>query len=82
MQEILNQEKCIGELKGEITMQVRLTQEEKIKMVDKARSVIIMCLEDKFLMKVAEEKHVTSMWAKLESLYMTKSLTHRLCLKQ
>ena len=51
-------------------------------MVDKARSVIILCLRDKVLREVSREQTVVAMWEKLESLYMTKSLAHRLCLKQ
>lgn len=48
----------------------------------KVRSSIILCLEDKILRQVAEEKIATSIWAKLESLYRTKSLAHILFLKQ
>jgi len=51
-------------------------------MVDKAWSAIVLCLGDKVLRDVANEPTVTSMWSKLESLYMTKSLSHRQFLKQ
>ena len=51
-------------------------------MVDKARSAIILCLRDKVLREVDREQTAVAMWAKLESLYMTKSLAHRLYLKQ
>nr|KYP36396.1 Retrovirus-related Pol polyprotein from transposon TNT 1-94 [Cajanus cajan] len=51
-------------------------------MIEKARSAIILCLGDKALREVAREKTAAAMWLKLESLYMTKSLAHRLCLKQ
>ncbi|WVZ11552.1 hypothetical protein V8G54_016082 [Vigna mungo] len=42
----------------------------------------ILCLGDKVLREVAKEKTAAEIWAKLESLYMTRSLAHRLCLKQ
>ena len=51
-------------------------------MVDKVRSAIVLCLGDKVLRDVAKEPTATSMWSKLESLYMTKSLAHRQFLKQ
>jgi hypothetical protein len=34
------------------------------------------------LREVNREKTAAAMWVKLESLYMTKSLAHRLCLRQ
>jgi len=43
-------------------------------MVDKARSVIVLCLGNKVLREVVNEPTATSMWSKLESLYMAKSL--------
>ncbi|CAL5199209.1 unnamed protein product [Lathyrus oleraceus] len=82
MQANLIQDKCIYDLKGEESMHVRLSKVEKTETVDKAMSVIILCLGDKVLREVAREKTVVVMWKKLESLYMNKSLPHRLCLKQ
>jgi len=51
-------------------------------MIDKANSAIVFCLKYKVLKDFAREATATSMWAKLESLYMTKSLAHRQFLKQ
>ena len=82
MQKKLIQDKCIDALKGEESMHARLSKEEKTEMVDKARSTIILCLMDKVLREVTWEKIVIVMWEILGSLYMTKSLAHRLCLKQ
>jgi len=59
-----------------------MSRAEKIEMVDKARNAIVLCLGDKVLREVAKEPIATSMWSKLESLYMTKSLAHRQFLKQ
>ena len=77
MQAVLTQQKCVEALKGEAAMPANLTQAEKRKMIDKAKSAIVLCLKDKFLRDVAREPTATSMWAKMESLYMTKSLAHR-----
>ncbi|WVY90035.1 hypothetical protein V8G54_035549 [Vigna mungo] len=82
MEAILIQQGCDEALKGESRMSGTMTQEEKKKMGDKARSAIILCLGDKVLREVAKEKTAAEIWAKLESLYMTRSLAHRLCLKQ
>ncbi|KAK9740681.1 hypothetical protein RND81_03G053700 [Saponaria officinalis] len=49
---------------------------------EKAHSTIILCLDDDIITEVAEEETVAGLWAKLESLYMTKSLTNKLLLKQ
>lgn len=79
---MITQEKCIEALKSEVLMHACLTQTEKIEMVDKVRSSIILYLGDKVLTEVAMEKIMASIWAKFESSYMTKSLSHRLYLKQ
>jgi len=59
-------------------MFVHLTPAKKTEMNGKTVSAIILCLWD----KVERETTVVSMWNKLDSLYMTKSLAHRQCLKQ
>lgn len=82
IQAILIQEKCIVALKGEASMHVHLSKAKKIEMVDKDKSVIILCIRDKILKEVTRKKNVASMWAKHESVYITKSLAHNLCFKQ
>ena len=82
MEAVLIQQKCEKALKGEGSLPVTMTRAEKTEMVDKARSAIVLCLGDKVLREVAKEPTAASMWAKLESLYMTKSLAHRQFLKQ
>jgi uncharacterized membrane protein YheB (UPF0754 family) len=82
MEAILIQQGCAEEIKGEERMSASLSQKEKTDMIEKARSAIILCLCDKALREVARERTAVAMWIKLESLYMTKSLAHRLCLKQ
>jgi hypothetical protein len=48
----------------------------------KAQSAILLSLADGVLREVADEEIAPGLWKKLESLYMKKSLTNRLCLKQ
>uniref|UniRef100_A0A0D3AV52 CCHC-type domain-containing protein n=1 Tax=Brassica oleracea var. oleracea TaxID=109376 RepID=A0A0D3AV52_BRAOL len=49
---------------------------------EKVFSTILLCLAHEIIIKVSDEKMVASLWQKLESLYMTKSLTNKLLLKQ
>ena len=50
-------------------------------LMEKARSAILLCLGNEVLREVVEEDTTTKLWLKLESLYMTKSLTNLLNLK-
>ena len=49
---------------------------------DKALTAIQLCLTDAVLKEVLGETTAAGLWLKLESLYMTKSLTNRLILKE
>ncbi|KAJ4713974.1 Retrovirus-related Pol polyprotein from transposon TNT 1-94 [Melia azedarach] len=49
---------------------------------EKAHSTIMLCLADDIITEVAEEETAQGLWVKLEGLYMTKSLTNKLLLKQ
>ena len=51
-------------------------------MEEKAHSTILLCLSDDVITEVADEATAPALWLKLESLYMTKSLTSKLMLKQ
>jgi len=82
MEAVSIQQKCEKTLKGEGALPVTMSRAENTKMVDKAKSVIVLCLGDKVLREVAKEPTATSMWSKFEYLYMTKSLPHRQFLKQ
>jgi len=79
---VLIQQKCEKALKGEGALPLTMSRAEKNEMVDKARSVIVLCLENKVSREVAKEPTATSIWSKFEYLYMTKSLAHRQFLKQ
>jgi len=82
MEVVLIQQKCAQALKDECVLSVTMSQAEKTEMMFKARSAIVLGLGDKVLRDVAKEPTTTSMWSKLESLYMTKSLAHRQFRKQ
>jgi len=82
MEAVLIQQKCEKALKGEGALPVTMSRAEKTEMVDKAKSVIVLCLGDNVLREVVKEPTTTSMWSKFEYLYMTKSLAHRQFLKQ
>ena len=58
-----------------------MTDDEWEELDAKALSTICLCLTDDVLFNIVEEKSTTSLWSKLESLYMTKSLTNIIYLK-
>jgi len=82
MEAVLIQQKCEKALKGEGALPVTMSRAEKTEMVDKAKSAIVLYLGNKVLRDVAKEPTAASMWLKLETLYMTKSLAHWQFLKQ
>jgi hypothetical protein len=55
---------------------------ERGELEEKAHSMILLSLSDGVLREVADEETTVGLWKKLESLYMKKSLTNRLFLKQ
>jgi hypothetical protein len=62
---------------------VSSTSTEDMKEFDeKAHSAILLSLSDGVLREVADEETAAGLWKKLENLYMKKSLTNRLYLKQ
>ena len=59
-----------------------MSEDEKKELEMKTHSVIQLYLADKVLREVVDEDTAAGLWLKLESLYMTKSLTNKLYLKQ
>nr|GEV79101.1 retrovirus-related Pol polyprotein from transposon TNT 1-94 [Tanacetum cinerariifolium] len=49
---------------------------------EKAHSTILLCLSDEVLYEVGDEETTAGVWKKLETIYITKSLTNKLLLKQ
>ena len=68
-------------LEGEAKMSKNYTTEQKKEIVKKAYNTLILSLGDKVLREVSKMKTAAKICLKLESLYMTKSLSNRLYLK-
>jgi hypothetical protein len=79
MKALLVQQRLSKALKGKEALSELLKEEE---IMEKAHSAIQLCLSNEVLRKVVEENTASKLWLKLESLYMTKSLTNRLYLKK
>ncbi|KAH9671238.1 Integrase catalytic domain-containing protein [Citrus sinensis] len=58
------------------------TPEQAAEIDNKARSTIILSLGDSVIREVAKERTVAELWAKLDRLYMTKSLANILYIKK
>ena len=59
-----------------------MTDDEWEELDAKALSTIRLCLADDVLFNIVEEKSTKSLWSKLESKYMMKSLTNKIYLKR
>ncbi|KAH9647724.1 Integrase catalytic domain-containing protein [Citrus sinensis] len=59
-----------------------MTPQQAAEIDKKARTTIILSLGDSMIREVAREKTVVDLWAKLERVYMTKSLANRLYIKK
>ncbi|RVW35322.1 Retrovirus-related Pol polyprotein from transposon TNT 1-94 [Vitis vinifera] len=82
MKALLVQQKCAQAIEGEETLPVGLTAAEKVEVVSRAHSAILLSLADEVLREVADETTAVGLWRKLESKYQKKSLTNRLYQKR
>ena len=80
--DLLVQQGVVDALLGEEKMSNTFSNDKKKDILAKAHSLIILSLGDKVLREVSKEVTSASLWIKLESIYMTKSLVKRLFLKQ
>ncbi|GKD09204.1 retrovirus-related pol polyprotein from transposon TNT 1-94 [Tanacetum coccineum] len=64
------------------TLPANMEAGEKVALMKKAHSTLILCLRDRVLRGVTKETTVAGIWTKLTSLYMIKSLANRLYLKK
>ena len=69
-------------LKGKNALLATLSNEEKEDLLEWAHSAIMLSLGDEVLREIVDEETAVGLWLKLESRYMTKSLTNRLYMKQ
>ena len=82
MKAVMMQQGLWGVLKGEAAEEDEKAGTKKQDLQDKAYSTLILSLSDRVLREVSKEEAAAVVWKKLESLYITKSLTNRLLLKQ
>ena len=80
MRALLRQQGLAKILDGEVPS--TSSTEERKELEEKAHSIILLSLSDGVLREVTDEETAVGLWKKLESLYMKKSLTNRLFLKQ
>ena len=82
MRAILVQQKCAKALGGEKDLLDSLSAKEKQDLMETAYSTIVLNLADNMLRQVNDEDTAAKIWIKLESLYMTKSLSRKIYLKE
>lgn len=78
MRDLLVQQAFLGKSKKPIAM----VEWEWENIYVKALSTICLCLADEVMLNIVGEDTTSSLWSKLESLYMTKSLKRRIYLKR
>ncbi|KAF7811757.1 Retrovirus-related Pol polyprotein from transposon TNT 1-94 [Senna tora] len=82
MRALLVQQGLLKALEGKEALSTELSNQEKDDLLERALSTILLSLADDVLREVADEKSAAGLWLKLGTLYMTKSLTNQLYLKQ
>jgi hypothetical protein len=80
MHDLLVQQGVVKALLGKAKQPTTITDEEWDEIDARALSVIHMCLADDVLFNIVTEK--TSLWTKLEIMYIMKSLTNKIFLKR
>ena len=81
VRDLLVQQGLHKALAGKAKKPMGMTDEEWEDFDLRAMSSIWLCLANEVLSNVTAEVSVASLWSRLESLYMTKSLMNRLYLK-
>ena len=82
MRAVLVQQGLLKALQGVEALPQDWSAEEKEDTLNRAHSAIMLSLSDEVLREMENETIAAGLWLKLESIYMTKSLTNRLYLKQ
>ncbi|KAL5556552.1 hypothetical protein UlMin_038788 [Ulmus minor] len=82
MRDILVQQKCAKAFGGETDLPNLLSAEEKQDLIKTSYITIVLNLADIVLRQVNDEDIAAKIWIKLESLYMTKSLSGKIYLKE
>ncbi|TXG61834.1 hypothetical protein EZV62_013197 [Acer yangbiense] len=79
---LLSQQKIPKAIEGPNKLPDNLTTEQKHDMLEMALGTIILNLTDNVLREVNDETSACNVWKKQESLYLTKSLTNKIYLKE
>ncbi|TXG73626.1 hypothetical protein EZV62_002205 [Acer yangbiense] len=82
MKALLSQQKILKTIEGPDKLPDSLTVEEKDDMLEMALGTIILNLSKNILREVNDETTAFNFLKKLESLYLTKSLTDKIYLKE
>ncbi|KAK3010279.1 hypothetical protein RJ639_011887 [Escallonia herrerae] len=82
MHAVLIQQGLLKALKGKQGLPDTMYSDVKEDMLERAHSVLLLCLANNVLRKVSQKTTAAGLWLKLESLYMMKSLTNCMYLKQ
>ena len=82
MQDLLVQQGLQKTLDGKRNRPLTMTDDEWEELYSIMLSTIHLCLEDDVFFNIVEEKSATSLWSKLESIYMTNSVTNKTYLKK
>ena len=81
MRALLVQKGLWKALKGKDALPATLSDEGKEDLLERAHSAILLSLGDEVLREIVDKETAAGLWLKLESRYMTKSLTNRLYMK-
>ena len=82
MRDMLIQQGVEKALVGKTKKPYDMSNEDWNEIDEKALSAIRLCLADDVLFNIVSETTAAGLWTKLESLYMTKSLTNKILLKR
>ena len=82
MRDILCVQGVVKALAGKSKRPAAMDDDDWEEMESRALSAIRLCLADDVLFNIVSETTAAGLWEKLESLYMTKSLTNRILLKR
>ena len=82
MRDMLIQQGVEKALVGKTKKPYDMSNEDWNKIDEKDLSAIRLCLADDVLFNIVSETTAAGLWKKLESLYMTKSLTNKILLKR
>eukprot|EP01018_Ginkgo_biloba_P027656 Gb_41806 [translate_table: standard] len=82
VRDLLVQQGLQKALAGKAKKPTSMTDEDWEDLDARALSTIRLCLADDVLFNIAGEETTSGLWTRLESLYMTKSLTNRIYLKR